>query len=34
MGDTSERERSVPMGERVEEVRRKSKGKESLYGKR
>src|SRR4030066_1239908 len=34
MGDTSEGERSVTMGESVEEVRRKSKGKENQYGKR
>src|SRR5512139_3938820 len=33
MGDTPERERSVPM-ENVEEVKNKSKGKESRYGKR
>ena len=33
MGDTPERERSVPM-ENVEEVKKKSKRKESRYGKR
>jgi transposase InsO family protein len=33
MGDTPERERGVPM-ENVEEVKKKSKGKESRYGKR
>src|SRR5512139_3050698 len=33
MGDAPERERSVPM-ENVEEVKKKSKGKESRYGKR
>src|SRR4030042_2203567 len=33
MGDTPDRERSVPM-ENVEEVKKKSKGKESRYGKR
>src|SRR5574342_1044574 len=33
MGDTPERERSGPM-ENVEEVKKKSKGKESRYGKR
>src|SRR5512139_314414 len=33
MGDTPERERSVPM-EDVEEVKKKSKGKEGRYGKR
>src|SRR5512135_1429053 len=33
MGDTPERERGVPM-ENVEEVKNKSKGKESRYGKR
>jgi transposase-like protein len=33
MGDTPERERSVPM-ENVEEVKKKSKGKENRYGKR
>lgn len=32
MGDTSERERSVPMGESVEEVRGKSKKKEVGMG--
>ena len=33
MGDTPERERSVPM-QNVEEVKKKNKGKESGYGKR
>src|SRR4030042_3862310 len=33
MGDTPDRERSVPM-ENVEEVKKKSKGEESRYGKR
>jgi len=33
MGDTPERKRSVAM-ENVEEVKKKSKGKESRYGKR
>jgi len=33
MGDTPGRERSVSM-ENVEEVKKKSKGKESRYGKR
>ena len=33
MGDTPERERSVPM-DNVEEVKKKSKRKESRYGKR
>jgi hypothetical protein len=34
MGDTSEKERSVPMEESVEEVRGKSKKKEGRYGRR